>query len=246
MAENEAARIVVIGAGVHGLSTAWHLASVLGEGRPGRPEVLVLDKEGPGAGASGIACGVIRNNYFQPAMRELMAHSVSVWESDPEAFCYKPVGYMQLGPEVMAGDVAQIYSEQKAIGYPSVLVEGHGDCDRYMGQMFSDWQAKNIAVVLHEKRGGYANNIGSVKGLTAKAKAAGAVIKHGEVTGFRRSSGAGGAIASVETTEGEISCDQVVIAVGPWVRYLWQMLELPASVPVKGRDGALYERPMWT
>jgi hypothetical protein len=44
--------------------------------------IVILDKTDVGAGASGIACGVVRNNYYQPAMRELMAHSVSVWESD--------------------------------------------------------------------------------------------------------------------------------------------------------------------
>ncbi len=80
------------------------------------------------AGASGIACGVVRNNYFQPAMRRLMAHSVSVWESDPEAFCYHPVGYMQISPEVMHEDVASIYKQQKEIGYPSVFIEGEKDC----------------------------------------------------------------------------------------------------------------------
>ena len=92
----------------------------------------MLDKRGPGAGASGIACGTVRNNYFQPAMRELMAHSVSVWESDPEAFSYHPVGFLQIAPEAMAEDVAQIYAEQRAIGYPSVLVEGKSDCQRYL------------------------------------------------------------------------------------------------------------------
>ena len=69
---------LVIGAGVHGLSTAWHLAE---DGE----DVLVVDKTGVAAGASGIACGVVRNNYFQPAMCELMAACVEVWESDPEA-----------------------------------------------------------------------------------------------------------------------------------------------------------------
>ena len=116
---------VVIGAGVHGLSTAWHLAKVLkARGRGSGEDVIVLDKTGVAAGASGIACGVIRNNYFQPAMRKLMAHSVSIWESDPEAFAYHPVGYMQISPEVMHNDVVQIYKEQQAIGYPSTLVEG--------------------------------------------------------------------------------------------------------------------------
>ena len=102
-------RYVVIGAGIHGLSTAWHLARELrARGLGGGEDILVLDKRGVGAGASGIACGVIRNNYFQPAMRELMAHSVAVWESDPEAFAYHPVGYMQISPEEMAEDVAAV------------------------------------------------------------------------------------------------------------------------------------------
>jgi glycine/D-amino acid oxidase-like deaminating enzyme len=52
---------LIIGAGVHGLSTAWHLA------RAGQP-ALVVDKTAVAAGASGIACGIVRNNYFQPAM----------------------------------------------------------------------------------------------------------------------------------------------------------------------------------
>ncbi len=93
---------VIIGAGIHGLSTAWHLARELrARGRGDGRDIVVLDKSGIAAGASGIACGVIRNNYFQPAMRELMAHSVEVWESDPEAFHYHPVGYMQISPESM-------------------------------------------------------------------------------------------------------------------------------------------------
>ena len=129
----EQSRYVIVGAGIHGLSTAWHLAKELEtRGRGSGEDVIVLDKNGVAAGASGIACGVIRNNYFQPAMRELMAHSVSVWESDPEAFAYHPVGYMQISPEVMHEDVVQIYKEQQAIGYPSTLVEGEKECRPYM------------------------------------------------------------------------------------------------------------------
>ena len=60
--------------------------------------MLVVDKTGVAAGASGIACGVVRNNYFQPAMSELMAACVEIWESDPEAFHYHGSGYIALGP----------------------------------------------------------------------------------------------------------------------------------------------------
>ena len=162
----ESARYVVIGAGVHGLSTAWHLAKELeASGRGSGDDIVVRGQDRRRARApSGIACGVIRNNYFQPAMRELMAHSVSIWESDPEAFHYHPIGYLQIAPDVMAEDVAQIYAEQQAIGYRSDLIQGEDDCRRYMEGIFSDWQAQNVTVVLHEKQGGYAENMPSMRG----------------------------------------------------------------------------------
>src|SRR5262244_1776145 len=196
-------RYVIVGAGIHGLSTAWHLATELRRrGLGGGEDILILDKTGVGAGASGIACGVIRNNYFQPAMRELMAHSVSVWESDPEAFAYSPVGYMQIAPEAMAADVAKIFSEQQAIGYPSTLIEGERDCRAYMLDMFDDWQAPGITAILHEEKGGYANNVRSLRGLAAKAEAEGVRIRTGtRVTGLRAG---GGSVTAVQTGQGEI------------------------------------------
>ncbi len=144
----------------------------------------------------------------------------------------------------MRADVAQIHEEQKAIGYPSELIEGEDDCRTYMESIFSDWQAKNITVVLHEKKGGYAENMPSMRGLRGKSEALGVEL-HAPVTvtGFTVD---GGAVTAVETDRGTIACEQVVVAAGPWVRDFWHMLDLPGVVDVKGRDGKVYERPMWT
>jgi len=237
---------VVVGAGIHGLSAAWHLARELkARGLGSGDDVLVLDKRAVGAGASGIACGVIRNNYFQPAMRELMAHSVAVWESDQAAFAYQSVGYLQIAPGEMHENVAQIFAEQRAIGYPSALIEGERDCRAYMLDMFDDWQAPGVTAILHEKKGGYANNVRSLEGLAAKAESQGVRIVPGvRVTGVRT---AGGAVTGVETDQGEISCDRLIVAAGPWIRDLWAMLDLPEKIPVTGRDGTVHhDRPMWT
>lgn len=240
------ARYVIIGAGIHGLSTAWHLARRLkATGKGSGEDVLVIDKTGIAAGASGVACGVIRNNYFQPAMRELMAHSVDVWESDPEAFSYHPVGYLQIAPEAMREDVGQIYTEQQGIGYASELIDGPDACRSYLTGLFSDWQAPGISVVLHEKRGGYANNVASMRGLAAKAAAEGVTIRGGvTVTGL---SVDGGAVTAVQTDTGDIACEQLVIAAGPWVRDFWSMLDLPSHISVTTPDGTTRpDVPMWT
>ena len=236
----------IIGAGVHGLSTAYHLALELKTRRKGSgADILVVDKKGIAAGASGIACGVIRNNYYQPAMRALMAHSVEIWESDPEAFSYHPVGYMQISPEVMHQDVASIAKQQKEIGYTSEFIEGEADCAKYMRGIFHDWQAKGITSVLHEKKGGYANNKASMEGLAAKARNEGVRIVPGvQVTGFRY---AGDAVSAVVTDQGVIQTDHIVIGAGPWIKTLWDMLDLPRTVSIKGRDGKMHhDIRMWT
>ena len=236
------AKVVIIGGGIHGLSTAWKLS----ETYKNPNDIIVLEKKDTAAGASGIACGVVRNNYFQPAMRELMAHSVSVWESDPKTFKYNPVGYMQISPEVMHEDVSSIYEQQKAIGYDSAFIEGEKDCTNYMKGMFDDWQAKGITSVLHEKKGGYAFNKDSIKGIESKANANGVNVHKGiTVQGFKRGSNSK-AVTGVITDKGTIDCDQVVIGAGPWARDFWNMLELPKPTSVKGKDGKTHEVDMWT
>ncbi len=242
----EASRYVIIGAGVHGLSTGYHLALALkARGRGSGSDILIVDKTGVAAGASGIACGVVRNNYYQPAMRELMAHSVRVWESDPRVYSYHPVGYMQISPEVMHEDVARIAAQQKEIGYPSEFIEGEADSKAYMKGVFHDWQARGVTSVLHEKKGGYANNKASMEGLAAKAQNEGVQILSGvRVTGFQFS---GKAISGVVTDRNVIRTDYVVVGAGPWIKSVWEMLDLPGRVSIKGRDGRMHhDIRMWT
>src|SRR5439155_838410 len=67
------ARYVVIGAGIHGLSTGWHLAMELERRKQGTgKDVVVLDKTGVGAGASGIACGCVRNLYMTEPLHAVL------------------------------------------------------------------------------------------------------------------------------------------------------------------------------
>ncbi len=172
MAVPSRVKYLVIGAGVHGLSTAWHLAKEQ-RARGEEPDVLILDKTGVGAGASGIACGVVRNNYFQPAMSELMAANVEVWEQDPEGFSYHPVGYCALGSSGQVSDLTAVAERQERIGYPSELIVGAENVRRHMREMFPDWRAQGVEVCLHEQKGGYANNMASMQGLAAKAREAG-------------------------------------------------------------------------
>jgi glycine/D-amino acid oxidase-like deaminating enzyme len=239
---------VVVGAGIHGLSTAYHLAKDLRErGLGSGKDIVVLDKSHPGGGASGIACGVVRNNYFQPAMSELMQACVEVWESDPEAYAYNPVGYMAIGPTVQEPDLVEVFERQERIGYRSTLVTGEADVDRYMKELFPDWRAKGVTVCLHEHQGGFAFNMDSVQGLARKCREEGVEVLSGvEVTALEV--GQDDLVTAVETNEGRIEVgEQLILAPGPWAQRFWEMLGLPPTIDIRTPSGEVVrDRPMWT
>jgi methylglutamate dehydrogenase subunit A len=238
-------KYLVIGAGVHGLSSAWHLAKEQ-RARGEEPDVLIVDKTGIGAGASGIACGVVRNNYFQPAMSELMAANVEVWEQDPPGFSYHPVGYVALGCGAQMDDLTAVYERQQRIGYPSELIVGADAVRSHMKEMFPDWRAQGVEVCLHEEKGGYANNMASMQGLAKKAQEAGARLVTGvTVTGFGMDDS--GAVKTVQTDQGDIAVEQVVVGVGPWIASLWEMLGLSDRIDVRTPEGDVHkDQEMWT
>ena len=234
-------KYLIVGAGVHGLSTAWHLAQELkARGKGDGEDIVVVDKVSIASGASGIACGVVRNFYFQPAMGEVMRLSVEIWESDPEAFAYNGVGYLAVVGETQAQDIDSIYARQQHSGYRSSLIRGEPQVFDYVRRLFPDWKARGLTRCLHEHQGGFAFNSASMFGLAKKAESEGVQILSGvEVTGFEANGD--GSVTRVITNRGSISTEYVILGVGPWIKNLWEKLGLPLKIDVKGRAGEIHK-----
>ena len=229
------ARFVVVGAGVHGLSTAAHLAELLEErGEGSAADILLLEKGRVGAGASGISGGIVRNFYLSPAMNELVRRSVEMFELDPQLFGYRQVGYVAVVPEAQADELARIAEQHAAVGYESELVEGTAAVASHMRAIFPDWRAKSVTAALHERRSGWADAATTLAALAGMARTAGVRLLEGvEVVGFELD---GETVRSVETSAGQVACEAVVLAPGPWARELWRMLGLPAELDIGGEE----------
>ena len=205
---------VVVGGGVNGLSVAWALAER-------GAEVLVLDKGRLGGGASGIAGGIVRNYYRSEPIAELVRLSVEIFEEDPEAYGFRQVGYIAAVPAAQVDDLLAIRAQHDLIGYDSELVVGAEACRDYLTWTWPDWDAP-VEALLHERRGGWADAMQTVRHLAARAGAAGVEIRERvEVTGFELR---GGEVDAVLTDAGSIECEALVLAPGPWAARLLTML----------------------
>jgi methylglutamate dehydrogenase subunit A len=180
-------------------------------------------------------------------MSELMQACVEVWESDPAAYAYNPVGYIALGAVRQEGDLTATFERQERIGYESELIVGEAEVATHMKALFPDWRAQGVTVCLHEHQGGFAFNMDSVHGLYGKCKSEQVTIHSGvEAIGFGERDD--GTIDTVETSAGTIEVgEQVVLAPGPWAKQFWALLGLPERIDVHTPTGdVVRDRPMWT
>jgi hypothetical protein len=99
-----------------------------------------------------------------------MQACVEVWESDPAAYAYNPVGYMAIGCARQESDLTSTYERQERIGYRSSLVTGERECDEYMKALFPDWRAQGVTVVLHEHQAASRSTSNPCSGSRASAR----------------------------------------------------------------------------
>jgi glycine/D-amino acid oxidase-like deaminating enzyme len=240
----ESVQYVVLGAGIHGLSSAWHLAMELkARGRGSGADVIVLDKTGVGAGASGIACGCVRNLYVTEPLHAILRHSVDVWTYDPVAFGFQQVGYVGAAEARELPAFERLHASQNAAGYCSDLHVGQ-DAKRFLKSIWPDFNTDNIDIALHEKISGYAGTRQAVRGLAQKCADHGVRIFSGvEVTGYDVE---GGAVKGVKTNQGDIRCDLVIWGLGAWTPKHWDMFDMPRHVECLYPDGTRQTKDMWT
>ncbi|MGH2961757.1 MAG: NAD(P)/FAD-dependent oxidoreductase [Solirubrobacterales bacterium] len=226
---------VVIGGGVLGLSAAWRLAER-------GADVVVLEKDRIGAGASGIAGGIVRNYSRSAAISEVIRRSVELFEAESEAFGFRQVGYVAAVPEAQVDDLKAIRDHHERVGYESELVVGAERCREYLEWTWPDWDAE-VAALLHERRGGWADAMQTVRHLADRAQQAGARIEEGtEVSGFEIGSDG---VEAVLTSRGRVACGVVLAAPGPWAAGMWARLGQGSEVEV-AENGDRERRPLFS
>jgi len=221
------AQVVIIGGGVMGASTAYHLAA-----RDVRDVVLLESQRFFGQGATGKCAGGIRYQFSTAINIRLSQLSLPMLDRFEEeigqAIDLRYHGYLLLATNER--DVATFRRNvelQHSLGVPTEWLDGD-EVRRRVPQLAAD---DVIAATFHAGDG-LADPHGVVAGYIAAARRLGArAFNDAPVTGIEV---AGGRVTGVRTPLGRVACETVVNAAGPWAGVVGEMAGAPLPItPVR-------------
>ncbi len=237
--------VIVVGAGVVGASTAFHLAKL------GEKKVCLIDRSQVCSGGTAKSCAIVRSHYSVPSNTALTLMTLKIfadfqdWLEDPEAESgFVQSGYLILAPEGdLAGRMRTNLSMQAEVGAETFEIDAEEARERHPWLNLAD-----IALIGHEPRSGYADPYLTTSSFARAARRKGVTVKTDcRVTGLATE---GGVLRGVETDEGLLSAGHVVLAIGPWIgglaRVLGQELNLEVSrhCVLTFEAGAPYDRTL--
>ena len=208
MASVDTADIVIVGAGIMGISTAYHLA----RRRAGR--IVVLERDDVCSGSTALASGGIRHQYANRIGIELTLRSIETYERFEDEFGVNPRfrqhGYLILvTTEAEQAQAERNVALQRSLGVDVQLLTPEETHTR-----FAYLATDDLRGATYSPRDGYADPYLATTAIAARARALGVTIRTGcEVTGFAR---AHDRIESVVTRDGTLSAPVVVLATGAW------------------------------
>ena len=219
----ETAEVVVVGAGIMGVSTAYHLAR-LGAGR-----VIVLERDTVCSGSTALASGGIRHQYANRLGIELTTHSIVTYERFRDEFGVDPQfrqhGYLILiATEAELATARRSVALQRSLGVDVALLDAgatHELCP-YLN-------TGDLLGATYTPRDGYADPYLCATAIAARARELGVVIKQQhEVRGFLRR---GDRVTGVTTAAGDFEARAVVIATGAWSGVVGKLAHV--EIPVR-------------
>ena len=203
--------VVIVGAGGHGLGTAYYLAKDHGVSR-----VAVIDKGWLGGGNTGRNTTIIRSNYLYDESARLYEHAMKLWEGLSQELNYN-VMFSQRGVMMLAHTVHDEQSFKRHI-YSNRL-------NGIDNEWLTPQQAQTFCPPLNiaanarypvvgaalQRRGGVARHDAVAWGYARGAAARGAdIIQNCPVTAIRRD--ASGRVTGVDTPRGFIKAKKVAVA----------------------------------
>jgi sarcosine oxidase subunit beta len=225
--------VIVIGAGVMGLSSAYQLA------RRGL-KTSIIEKTGLGAGSTGKSSAIIRQHYSNEVTARMALYSLRVFQDFRERVGgeagFTETGFLVLTPEKDLEGLRANVELQQSVGIDTKLLSNEEVLDRW-----PYLEAGDLVAAAYEPESGYADPNLTLGGYAEAARRHGATIHlETEVTGLRFQAGR---VVGVDTSDGAFEAPQVVNCAGPWGAQVASMADVEVPIDSCRVQVALFQRP---
>jgi sarcosine oxidase, subunit beta len=231
--------VVVIGAGVHGLATAYYLS------KSGVSDVAVLDQGYVGSGSSGRNTAILRANYRTPEGVPFYQESLRLYEGLSQELGFN-VLFSQEGHLTLAHtDAAMKGLRERAATNTLLKVESRIIDRNELGRLVPDLDLSDrprypVQGALFHPPGGIIRHDAVVWGYARGADRRGVQIHPStRVTGIRVASGQ---VEAVETDRGTIRTNTVVNATAGWCSTLARMVGIDLPITTHPLQACVTER----
>jgi len=222
--------VVIVGAGLHGLATAYYLAK-----NHGVKNIAVVEKGWLGGGNAGRNTTIVRSNYMMPGNREFYEHSLKLWENLSHDLNYNVMFSQRAHVSLLHSPGAR---DAAARRYNTMRLTGSD------GELWDlETLKKNVPLLNYglgarfpiigaavQRRAGTARHDAVAWAYARAADQHGVdIIQNCEVTGVTRKNGR---VTSLETSRGTIRAKKVGLAVSGNTSRLWTMAGL-GTLPIE-------------
>jgi glycine cleavage system T protein len=212
------ARVVIIGGGVIGCSIAYHLTKI------GWDDVVLLERKQLTSGTTWHAAGLVGQLRPSINMTKLAKYTGELYRG-LEAETGQATGYRQCGSISMATNAERFEELKRSASMAKVFdLPVHVVTPQEIKDLAHIVNVDDVVGGIHIPSDGYANAVDITQALAKGARTGGArIFEYTKVTKIRHN---GDRVTGVDTDDGSIDADYVVICGGMWTR------DLAASIGV--------------
>jgi glycine/D-amino acid oxidase-like deaminating enzyme len=202
---------VVVGAGILGASTAYHLR------KAGASVLLIEQYAGAGRGPTGASAAIIRQHYSNRVLSELTGESIRILadlkQRRGNAQLLQQTGWFFLVPEHLLESARDNIRMQQQAGVVTSLIEISEAKARFR------WlNPDGVAAVVFEPNSGYADPVDCTEAFVAEFEQLGGQVRFG--TPCHELLHDGKTVQGVKTSAGVFKAGVTVNSCGPWSKKL--------------------------
>jgi len=203
--------VIVVGAGITGASTAYHLK------RCGVERVALFERRSPAAGGTGKSAAIVRQHYSTALLARLTQESIGLFLAMPDEIGadsgYVQSGWCFLVPDTMMEAAQANMDLLQSCGIDTRFLEP-GEIAKRMPWL----NPEDVAGVAYEPNGGYADPVRTTEAYVEGFRNVGGTVY--DNTPVRALLRLGDRVTGILTDDGPIEAGSVVNSAGPWSKFL--------------------------